>query len=64
MEEIRALAFNLSDMTVSVFNKEGIAVFCLFCIMIFAIASMAAMWAYDSGQFSDIEGAKFEMLED
>ena len=64
MEKLRALAFDANDLILSVFNKEGIAIFCIFCILIFAIASIAAYWAYESGQFKDIEGAKFEMLED
>jgi nitrogen fixation-related uncharacterized protein len=64
MEYLRALAFDFNDMIISVFNKEGILIFCAFCVMIFAIASIAAMWAFESGQFKDIEGAKFEMLED
>lgn len=64
MENIRALAFDFNDLIISVFNKEGILIFCVFCVMIFAIASMAAMWAFDNGQFNDIEGAKFEMLDD
>ena len=32
--------------------------------MFFALASIVAKWALDNGEFSDIEGAKFEMLED
>jgi nitrogen fixation-related uncharacterized protein len=64
MEKIRALAFDFSDLIIAVFNKEGIAIFCIFCVLIFAMASMAALWAFESGQFKDVEGAKFEMLED
>lgn len=64
MEKIRALAFDFSDLIIALFNKEGIAIFCIFCVMIFAMASIAALWAFESGQFKDVEGAKFEMLED
>ena len=64
MVSLRALAFDFSDLLVNVFNKEGIAIFCIFCVMFFAIASMAALWAFRNGDFQDIEGAKFEMLED
>ncbi len=61
---LKALAFDFQDMMISIFNKEGIAIFCIFCVLIFALASIAATWAIQSGQFKDIEGAKFEMLED
>ena len=64
MEKIRALAFDFNDLILAVFNKEAIAIFVIFCVMIFAIASLVALWAYQDGQFKDIEGAKFEMLED
>lgn len=64
MDSLRSVAFDFSDLIISVFNKEGIAIFCIFCILIFAIASAAAFWAYENGEFKDIEGAKFEMLED
>lgn len=46
-----------------VFNKEGIAIFTVFCISIFGMATMAVMWAIDNGEFKDIEAAKFEMME-
>jgi nitrogen fixation-related uncharacterized protein len=64
INKLRAIAFDFNDLIISIFNKEGIAIFCIFCILIFALASMAALWAFESGQFKDVEGAKFEMLED
>ena len=64
ISKFRAVAFDLNDLIIAIFNKEGIAIFCIFCILIFALASMAALWAFENGQFTDIEGAKFEMLED
>lgn len=64
ISKLRAVAFDLNDLVIAIFNKEGIAIFCIFCILIFALASIAAFWAFESGQFRDIEGAKFEMLED
>ena len=62
--DMTALAFDLSHLIQSIFNKEGILIFCAFCVMIFAIASMAALWAFENGEFTDLEAAKFEMLED
>lgn len=64
MDKIRAVAFDFSDLIITVFNKEGIAIFCIFCVCAFAMATMAALWGFESGQFKDVEGSKFEMLED
>lgn len=64
ISKVQDLAFGFNAFILSVFNKEGIAIFCFFCVMIFAMASMAAIWAMQSGQFKDVEAAKFEMLED
>lgn len=54
----------LNHLMLSVFNKEAIAIFVVFCVMIFGLASIAAYWAIQSGQFKDIESAKFEMMEE
>lgn len=64
IESLRAWAFDFNHLILSVFNKEGIAIFCVFCILIFALASMAALWAFESGEFRDLEAAKFEMMDD
>lgn len=61
--DMSSLALTAQDWIRDLFNKEGLAIFVLFCIAIFAIASMAAMWAIDNGEFSNIEEAKFEMME-
>lgn len=60
MESIALIA---QDWLRAVFNKEGLAIFVLFCIAIFAIATMAAIWAMDNGEFKNMEEAKFEMME-
>ncbi len=49
---------------ISTFNKEGIFLFCVTCVMFFAIASVIAIWAKDSGEFDNQEEAKFEMMEE
>ncbi|MCE2928633.1 MAG: hypothetical protein LW817_03265 [Candidatus Caenarcaniphilales bacterium] len=54
----------LQQMILSIFNKEAIAIFVIFCGMAFAIASIAAVWAFANGEFQDIEFAKFEMLQE
>jgi hypothetical protein len=45
------------------FNKEGIAMFSVLCLSFFMVASVFAKWAFDQGQFTNIEEAKFEMME-
>jgi len=45
------------------FNKEGIAIFSVLCLSFFALAAIFAKWAFDHGQFTNIEEAKFEMME-
>ena len=45
------------------FNKEGIAMFSLLCLSFFMMASVFAKWAFDHGQFTNVEEAKFEMME-
>ncbi|MDA0772473.1 MAG: cbb3-type cytochrome oxidase assembly protein CcoS [Cyanobacteria bacterium] len=56
------IAFSLQDWILSVFNKEGIAVFAIFSSTFFLLAGCLAYWAFKSGQFDDIEAAKFEMM--
>ena len=63
MAEVTNLQEQLYLWLISTFNKEGIFLFCVSCIMFFAIASMIVIWAKDNGQFDNLEEAKFEMME-
>lgn len=54
-------AFVIQEWILKVFYKEGIAVFAVFCIMTFTMASMLAYWAMRTGQFKDIESVKYEI---
>lgn len=53
----------LYEWIIANFNKEGIFIFFLLCCTFFGTASCLAIWAIGSGQFSDIESSKFEMME-
>lgn len=44
-------------------NKEGIAIFVVSCAGFFLVASCLAYWAWKSGEFTNIEEAKFEMMD-
>lgn len=44
-------------------NKEGIAIFVVSCIGFFLLASCLAYWAWKTGEFTNIEEAKFEMMD-
>jgi hypothetical protein len=57
------LLINFQNWIIHTFNKEGIAVFCLMCIAFFAFSAILATWAITSGQFKNVEEAKFEMLD-
>ena len=58
------LAYNSQQLILTVFHKEGLFIFVLSCLMFFALALIVAKWAYDEGQFSDLELSKLEVLED
>ena len=62
--DIKAFAFELNSLILAIFTKEAILIFSIFCLMLFALAAMAAYWAFKSGEFSDMESSKFEMLEE
>lgn len=59
-----AIAHMIEDWIIAVFNKEGLAIFVLFCIMIFVLASMTAFWAIRNGEFTDMESSKFDPFEE
>jgi len=44
-------------------NKEGIAIFVISCVSFFLLASCLAYWAWQNGEFTNIEEAKFEMMD-
>ena len=60
---IRDISLFAKDWILDTFNKEGIAIFVIFCLAIFGMATIAVIWAIDNGEFKDIEAAKFEMME-
>lgn len=64
MADINRFVIELNDLILAVFNKEAILIFSVSCLMFFALASIAAYWAYKNGEFSDMESSKFEMLGD
>ena len=51
-----------------ILNQAGLAtgVYISFgiCLIFFVAAIAAILWAFKNGEFEDIEGAKFEMLDD
>jgi nitrogen fixation-related uncharacterized protein len=57
------IALTAQNWIQEIFNKEGLAIFVLFCVSIFAIATIAVIWAIDNGEFKNIEEAKYEMME-
>ena len=34
------------------------------CIIFFAVAVAAILWAFKNGEFEDLEGTKFDMMDD
>jgi nitrogen fixation-related uncharacterized protein len=57
------IALTAQNWIQEIFHKEGLAIFVLFCIAIFAIATIAVIWAINNGEFKNIEEAKYEMME-
>jgi len=44
--------------------QSGIYVAFGVCVLFFIAAIGAIMWAFKNGEFEDIEGSKFDMLDD
>ena len=44
--------------------QSGIYVAFGVCLLFFVAAIAAMVWAFKNGEFDDIEGSKFEMLDD
>ena len=44
--------------------QAGVYVSFAICAIFFAAAVFAMLWAFKNGEFDDIEGAKFDMLDD
>jgi cbb3-type cytochrome oxidase maturation protein len=44
--------------------QSGIYVAFGVCFLFFVAAIAAMLWAFKSGEFEDMEGAKFDMLDD
>lgn len=61
---LHCLALQSNHLILSLFHKEGLFIFVVCCLMFFSLALLVAKWAYDEGQFSDLEVSKFEVLED
>ena len=57
------LTTTLHDWILATCNKEGIAIFVVSCAGFFLLASCLAYWAWKSGEFTNIEEAKFEMMD-
>ena len=52
-----------SEWLVAAFNKEAIAIFVIMVVSFFMLAAVFAYWAIQSGEFNNVEEAKFEMME-
>ena len=57
------LTATLHHWILATFNKEGIAIFVASCSGFFLVASCLAFWAWKSGEFTNIEEAKYEMMD-
>lgn len=44
--------------------KPGLGMFAWMCLVFFVVAFIFFIWALKSGQLSDLEESKFDMLED
>jgi cbb3-type cytochrome oxidase maturation protein len=44
--------------------QSGVYISLGICLLFFVAAIAAMIWAFKNGQFEDIEGAKFDMLDD
>lgn len=56
------LGFN--DWILLTFNKEALFIFTIYCVLVFILAAVVFTWAWNDGQFRDIEGSKLEMMEE
>ena len=45
-------------------TRPGLGMFAWLCLVFFAAAFIFFLWALKSGQMDDLEGSKFDMLED
>lgn len=44
--------------------SSGVYVAYAVCLAFFVIALLAMRWAFKNGEFEDMEGSKFEMMDD
>lgn len=57
-----SLFLSLQDWLLATFNKEAIAIFAVLCLSFFVMASYVTFVAWKSGEFSDLEAAKYEAM--
>jgi len=57
------LLIQLNDWILLTFNKEALAIFAVLCIAFFAVAAMFAYFGFQSGEFTNQEDAKLELLD-
>ena len=57
------LLIQLNDWILVTFNKEALAIFAVLCVAFFAVAAMFAYFGFQSGEFTNQEDAKLEMLD-
>lgn len=44
--------------------SSGVYVAYSICLIFFVVALLAMRWAFQNGEFEDMEGSKFDMLDD
>ena len=54
----------LKEIIHDLITRPGLGMFAWLCIVFFVIAFIFFVWALKSGQMSDLEQSKFDMLED
>lgn len=57
-----SIVLSFHDWVMATFNKEAIAIFAILCVSFFAMATYIAYLAWKSGEFSDMESAKHEVM--
>ena len=54
----------LQEIVHDLITRPGLGMFAWFCLITFFMALVFFVWALKSGQMSDLEQSKFDMLED
>lgn len=54
----------LNEIVTDLVNQPGLGMFAWMCLVFFVVALIFFVWAFKSGQFSDMESVKFDIFDE